>query len=124
MYKKENYSKGKNGEDMAREFLVNKGYRLIEMNYTNKLGEIDLIVTDDFTLIFVEVKLKIGDKFGTPEEMITKRKLSQVKRVAEGFLVLEKQIAKKFDKYRIDGVCIVLNDDRTVNRINHYENIN
>jgi putative endonuclease len=123
MYKRENYSKGKNGEDMAREFLVNKGYRLIEMNYTNKLGEIDLIVTDDFTLIFVEVKLKIGDKFGTPEEMITKRKLSQVKRVAEGFLVLEKQIAKKFDKYRIDGVCIVLNDDRTVNRINHYENI-
>jgi len=123
MYKKENYSKGKNGEDMAREFLVNKGYRLIEMNYTNKLGEIDLIVTDDFTLIFVEVKLKIGDKFGTPEEMITKRKLSQVKRVAEGFLVLEKQIAKKFDKYRIDGVCIVLNNDRTVNRINHYENI-
>jgi len=123
MFKRENYSKGKNGEDMAREFLVNKGYRLIEMNYTNKLGEIDLIVTDDFTLIFVEVKLKIGDKFGTPEEMITKRKLSQVKRVAEGFLVLEKQIAKKFDKYRIDGVCIVLNDDRTVNRINHYENI-
>lgn len=123
MYKRENYSKGKNGEDMAREFLVNKGYRLIEMNYTNKLGEIDLIVTDDFTLIFVEVKLKIGDKFGTPEEMITKRKLSQVKRVAEGFLVLEKQIAKKFDKYRIDGVCIVLNNDRTVNRINHYENI-
>ena len=124
MFKRENYSKGKNGEDMARQFLVNKGYRLIEMNYTNKLGEIDLIVTDDFTLIFVEVKLKIGDKFGTPEEMITKRKLSQVKRVAEGFLVLEKQIAKKFDKYRIDGVCIVLNDDRTVNRINHYENIN
>ena len=123
MFKRENYSKGKNGEDMAREFLVNKGYRLIEMNYTNKLGEIDLIVTDDFTLIFVEVKLKIGDKFGTPEEMITKRKLSQVKRVAEGFLVLERQIAKKFDKYRIDGVCIVLNNDRTVNRINHYENI-
>ncbi len=123
MYKKENYNKGKNGEEMAREFLVNKGYRLIEMNYTNKLGEIDLIVTDDFTLIFVEVKLKIGDKFGTPEEMITKRKLGQVKRVAEGFLVLERQIAKKFDKYRIDGVCIVLNNDRTVNRINHYENI-
>ena len=59
-------------------------------------------------LVFVEVKLKIGLQFGNPEEMINKNKINQVKRVAEGFLLLESPIAKKFNKYRIDAVCIVL----------------
>ena len=45
------------------------------MNYENKIGEIDLIVVDKDFLVFVEVKLKVGDMFGTPEEMINKRKL-------------------------------------------------
>lgn len=123
MYKRENYNKGKNGEEIAREFLVNKGYEIIEMNYENKLGEIDLIIKDEDFLVFVEVKLKVGDKFGTPEEMINKRKLWQVKRVAESYLVLEKKTTKKFKKYRIDGVCVVLNDDKTINRVSHYKNI-
>ena len=89
MYKKENYNKGKNGEEMAREFLVKKGFGLVEINYKNKIGEIDLIMIDKDWLVFVEVKLKVGDKFGTPEEMINKKKMSQIKRVAESYLVLE-----------------------------------
>jgi putative endonuclease len=123
MYKKENYNKGKNGEDMARELLVKKGYELVMMNYKNDIGEIDLIVIDKDFLVFVEVKLKVGDKFGSPEEMINKRKMYQIKRVAESFLVLERKIAKKFEKYRIDAVCIVLDENKEIERINHYENI-
>jgi len=65
-----NYKTGKEGEEIARKFLVQKGFRLIESNYSNKLGEIDLIMLDKEVLVFVEVKLKIGDKFGSPEEMI------------------------------------------------------
>ena len=85
---------------------------MIESNYSNNLGEIDLIMKDNDWLVFVEVKLKIGDRFGTPEEMINKNKISQVRRVAEGFLLLESPISKKFSKYRIDAVCIVLNEDQ------------
>lgn len=123
MFKKENYIKGKNGEELALEFLKNKGFSLIETNYENKIGEIDLIMTDKDWLVFVEVKLKVGDRFGTPEEMINKRKIFQVRKVAESYLVLENKIAKNFKKYRIDAVCIVLNEDLTIQRINHYENI-
>jgi len=123
MFKKENYNKGKNGEEKAREFLLKKGFELIESNYENVIGEIDLIMIDKDWLVFVEVKLKIGDKFGSPEEMINKRKLSQIKRVAEGYLVLENKMAKKYKKYRIDAVCIVLNEDQTIQRITHYENV-
>lgn len=119
----QNYKKGKEGEEIAREFLVNKGFKLIESNYSNNLGEIDLVMSDRDWLVFVEVKLKIGDKYGTPEEMINKNKLSRVKRTAEAFLILESPISKNFSKYRIDAVCIVLEEDRKISRINYYENI-
>ncbi len=119
----QNYRKGRDGEEIARELLKEKGFRLIQSNYSNVLGEIDLIMTDKDWLVFVEVKLKIGDKYGSPEEMINKNKLSKIKRVAESFLVLEKEVAKNFEKYRVDAVCIVLNEDKTVRTIKHYENL-
>lgn len=119
----QNYKKGKEGEEIAREFLIKKGFKLIESNYSNVLGEIDIIMSDKDWLVFVEVKLKVGDKYGTPEEMITKNKLSQVRRVAESFLVAESPTAKNFSKYRIDAVCIVLNEDKTVRSIKYYDNL-
>ena len=87
------------------------------------MGEIDLIMSDKDWLVFVEVKLKIGNRFGQPEEMINKNKLNQIKRVAELFLVSESQIAQKFVRYRVDAVCIELNEDKTINRINYYDNL-
>ena len=123
MSKIKNYNKGKEGEEIARNYLINKGFNLIESNYSNNLGEIDLIMSDKDWLVFVEVKLKIGNRFGQPEEMINKNKLSQIKRVAELFLVSESQIAQKFVRYRVDAVCIELNEDKTINRINYYDNL-
>lgn len=121
--KTKNYKKGREGEEIAREFLKEKGFRLIESNYSNVLGEIDIIMSDKDWLVFVEVKLKIGDKYGSPEEMINKNKLAKVRRVAESFLVLEKETAKNFEKYRIDAVCIVLNGDKTIRSVKHYPNL-
>ena len=56
-------------------------------------------------------------------KMINKRKIAQVKRVAEAYLVLENKVARKYKKYRIDAVCIVLDQEKNIERINHYENI-
>lgn len=119
----QNYKKGKEGEEIAKKYLMKKGFEFIESNYSNKLGEIDLIMKNQGWLIFIEVKLKIGDKFGTPEEMINRNKINQIRRVAEGFLLLESPISKNFTKYRIDAVCIVLNEDKTVRQIKYYENV-
>ncbi|HOR02089.1 MAG TPA: YraN family protein [Candidatus Woesebacteria bacterium] len=121
--KVKNYKKGKEGEEIAKKFLEQKGFRLIESNYNNKLGEIDLIMSNKEVLVFVEVKLKVGDKFGSPEEMISKYKLNRIRRIAESFLMLNPEIKRNFLKYRLDAVCIVLNEDKTVTRINHYENL-
>jgi len=121
--KTRNYTKGKNGEEIAKKYLEETGMETIEMNFENKLGEIDLVMQDKEWLVFVEVKLKVGDRYGTPEEMINKRKLGQVRRVAESFLVMKPQIKKQFQKYRIDAVAIVLNEDKTIKRIRYYKNL-
>ncbi|MBU1129736.1 YraN family protein [Patescibacteria group bacterium] len=118
-----NYQKGKRGEEIARVFLEKKGYVMAEMNYQNRMGEIDLIMTDGDSLVFVEVKLKVGMRFGSPQDMINKKKLWKIRRMAEAYLMFELKIAKKYEKYRIDAVCIVLDESKEVEKITHYENI-
>lgn len=65
---------GKKGEDIAVEYLEEKGYQILERNWRLKKAEIDIICTKDNTLIFVEVKTKSYQYFGKPEESITQRK--------------------------------------------------
>lgn len=118
-----NRTLGRLGEEMAEKYLTEKGYQLIEKNYSTKFGEIDLIVTKDNILRFVEVKLKKEDFFGTPEEMIGLNKLGRVQRMAEFYLLENKDMAKQFDTYSIDAVCLVIEEDESIRRISHYENI-
>ena len=92
---------------MARKYLEEKGMEMIEMNFENKLGEIDLIMQDGDWLVFVEVKYKSDDHRGRPEEMIGWGKLKQVRRVAESYLMLNPKMRQKFERYRIDAVCIL-----------------
>jgi len=120
--KKFNYQKGKQGETIAKNFLIKKGYQIIKTNFQNRLGEIDLVAVKDKALIFIEVKLKSGEQFGSPEEMITPGKIWQIKRIAQAFLQENPKLATNHPLYRIDAVCIVL-EDTEIARINHYENI-
>ena len=123
-----NRKSGREGEEIAAKFLENKGYKILERNYYTRFGEIDLICSHSTSsgrevLYFVEVKLKHGDDFGTPEEMIGSFKLSQVQRMAEFYLMDKPEMAEIYKTYSIDAVCIVLNDSGEVERINHYENL-
>lgn len=113
-----NRKKGTEGEEIAARYLRTKGYQIVEMNNSTKWGELDLIATKNNILIFVEVKYKTSEDFGTPEEMIGARKLSQVKRTAEMYILDNPDVANKYDSYQVDAVCIVGTD-----RINHYENL-
>lgn len=121
--KKFNYQKGKLGESMAKDFLVKKGYRIIGENFQTRFGEIDIIGEKSHQLFFVEVKLRIGDLLGSPEEMITPWKISQIREMAESYLQKNPDIRRKYSSHQIDAICIVLGKDNTILRINHYENI-
>ena len=118
-----NYQTGKLGEQIGRKYLVDKGYQILQSNFHTRFGEIDLIATKDQKLIFVEVKTKIGDQFGDPEEMIDRRKLAKVQMMAEIFLQKNPQIARQYPAYQIDAVCLVLGPNNEVVRINHWEDL-
>jgi putative endonuclease len=117
--KQTNYIFGKIGEEKASDLLSQKDYVVIEKNYRNKLGEIDLICQDRDWIVFVEVKLKVGDTFGSPEEMISYTKIAKVFKTAQFWLLSNRNVKK----YRIDMVAVVLTNSGELSRINHYENI-
>lgn len=114
---------GKRGEEIAAKYLQEKGYKILERNYSTKFGEIDLIASKNNILSFVEVKLKQNEDFGTPEEMIGRGKLARVQHMAEFYLLENPNKAKTYGIYSIDAVCIVSDGDGGIKRINLYENI-
>lgn len=117
--KTKNLETGHLGEEIGREFLRKKGYKIIDQNYKTKFGEIDLIVRDKKTLVFVEVRTKIGDDLGSPEDSLNREKIKKLIKNAAVY-VSRKDYQKS---YRIDAVCIVLEENRTINRATHYQNI-
>ena len=81
---------GKEGERAAVKFLKKKGYRIIEKNYRNKAGEIDIIAEHGQVLVFVEVKSRAGAEWGEPLEAITPHKQRKIGQVARGFMTRHK----------------------------------
>lgn len=114
-----NLRTGKLGEEIAKEFLKNKGYKIIEQNYKTKYGEIDLVCRKGGELVITEVRTKTGEDFGTPEESLNKKKVKKV------WLNALAYVGKNNWKgnYRVDAVCIVLKREGGVERMEHYENI-
>ena len=73
---------GKKGEQLAEKYLKKAGCKLVELNYRTPFGEADLIVSDGDDLVFVEVKTRSGDKYGTPSEGVTKEKQARYYKIA------------------------------------------
>ncbi len=73
-----NYAEvGRRGEELARALLKKRGYKVLETNVRGYYGEIDIVARKDNCHVFVEVRTRTGDDFGTPEESITERKREQ-----------------------------------------------
>ena len=80
---------GNKAEAMAVKFLLNKGYEIIEQNYTWGKGEIDIIVKKDNWLIFVEVRARSEVLYGFPEQTISKSKANLIIKTAENYIFLK-----------------------------------
>jgi len=100
---------GKTGEDSAVAFLGKKGYRVIERNFKNDLGEIDIIAWDKGTLCFIEVKTRTSDIFGSPFESVTAAKQKKLIRTAQSYL---KFTGQSDVKARFDVIAVMLTDAR------------
>lgn len=95
---------GDRGERLALDYLLDKGYSVVERNYRTRYGEIDLILRSGGTLVFVEVKLRRGSGFGDPLESVTPRKQAKIRSLAEVYLARR---APDFEEARFDVVGIL-----------------
>ncbi len=71
------------GEKLARDFLKERGYHIIETNYRCPHGEIDIVAKDKDSLVFIEVRAKRSLEFGSPEKSITPAKKEKIR--AKGY---------------------------------------
>jgi putative endonuclease len=77
---------GKAAENAAARFLKAQGYKILERNYKNKLGEIDIIAQQGGVICFIEVKARHSLNFGSGQEAVSIRKQRQICRVALYYL--------------------------------------
>ena len=81
-----NKVKGNCGEIIAKNYLKSQKFKIIEQNYKNFCGEVDFVVKDEQTLVFVEVKARESLLFGRPCEAVDKQKQRKIKKVALSYL--------------------------------------
>ena len=99
-------------ETFDEEYLKNKNYTILFMNWRYKHSEIDIIAHDGKMVVFVEVKSRKNNQFGNPEEFVTKQKIKKMHEAAEAYIV-------QFDwkgELRFDIIAIESNKD-----IMHFE---
>ncbi|HPT38637.1 MAG TPA: YraN family protein [Candidatus Omnitrophota bacterium] len=77
---------GRLAENTAVKFLKTKGYKILERNYRNKFGEIDIIAKHKGVVCFLEVKARNTVESGLPQEAVTARKQNQISKVAVDYL--------------------------------------
>lgn len=110
------------GEDIACDYLKKKGYKIIERNFRKKYQEIDIIAThaQGPTLVFIEVKTRRSNSFGSPFESIAPWKVKHLVNLAQFYKQLHPNLP---DFMRIDAIGIILSDDNKLEKIEHIENI-
>lgn len=77
---------GERGEALAWNFLRKRGYKLLEKNFRTRFGEVDVIARKDGYFVFIEVKTRRDERFGTPAEAVDRRKRQRLTRVAQAYL--------------------------------------
>ena len=96
---------GKNGETLAERHLTGLGYQLLEKSCRNRLGEIDLVMQDGETVVFVEVKTRASRRFGAAEEAVGPRKQRKLAQLALAY-VRDRRLGNpplRFDVVAIQG---------------------
>ncbi len=111
-----NRSTGERGEKIARRFLEDRGYSIVEQNYRTRHGELDIIARKDGTLVIVEVKLRRTTGFGDPLEAVTPRKRRTIRSMTEEYLY---EKSPNFHTLRFDAIGILLRGGRP--RITHVQ---
>jgi putative endonuclease len=101
-------SLGQSGEDLACTELERRGYAILARRYRSRFGEIDVVARDDQTIVFVEVKARAGDEFGSGAAAVTPWKQRRIAQMAVDYL---SRNALHDQPCRFDVVTVDIKDD-------------
>lgn len=110
--------RGNLGEDIAADFLIKKGFRIIARQWRCPIGEIDIVALRDARYAFIEVKTKQSGAYGMPELEITAAKARKLARLAEYYLAALRKPAAVF---QIDVIAVELRGSSQA-LVRHHEN--
>lgn len=106
---------GNLGEELAAQYLTDKGYEILERNWRNIHKEIDIIAKDSKVLVIVEVKTRQTDEYGNPDIAVTKQKQWRLISAANAYV-----FKNKLDiDIRFDIISIFFRDSEPI--IEHVE---
>ncbi len=104
---------GKRGEELAAQYLKEKGYKILETNWRFGRNELDLIAEDGDTLVVAEVKTRHSNVFGDPEMAVTREKQRTIIRSANSYV----RWKRRNIEVRFDVVSILIQGEEV--SINH-----
>lgn len=93
-------------EETARAYLEERGYHLVAANWVARGGELDLVMRRGELLVFIEVRQRRSDRFGTPAETLDPRKLARLRRTATEYLLRHHRttdLPVRFDAVLVSG---------------------
>ena len=93
--------------------LEKKNYRIVEQNFNSIAGELDIIASTGKTLVFIEVKTRTSDDFGSPSESIGTGKILRIRETASWYL--SKKDESGFQDYRFDIISIMIKKNKIRN---------
>jgi putative endonuclease len=120
---------GKKGEELALQFLIEKGFEKLATNFRagkgngiGSNGEIDIIVKKENVIHFIEVKTRKNDDFGNPEEFVSEAQANKISQTAELFLEkYEEELKQKFKGFIQFDIISILFEKDILKEILHLE---
>jgi putative endonuclease len=106
------------GEDYATDYLVQKGYQILERNYHSRFGEIDIVAKNDQYLVFTEVKTREENYMVSPLEAVT---VSKQKKLYKTALIYLQSHPTQLQP-RFDVIGVTTGTDNAVKSLQHIEN--
>lgn len=109
-------------EEYARRYLVGRGYKILDSNYSKPWGEVDVVAFKSGVVIFVEVKANKDSFPGfEPELRVNPEKIKKLIRTARTYLLAKKYPSEQ--NWQIDIMALTLDRARGVAKVKHYKNI-
>lgn len=107
---------GIKGEQIAADFLQNKGYKILHCNWRSGKKEVDIVAATGNLMVFVEVKTRSSASLLFPEETVNRKKQANLREAAEAFLAQNED----YKNVRFDIVSVLLSGEH-IKEIIHFE---